>query len=159
MFGFGTKEKKVEKKVEPIDWCWLIKKYEGCELKAYKCPAGVNTIGYGTTIYPDGKKVCMGDKITLERASECLLLYVEQNIDPVLSGMTLSSNQRIALYSLIYNIGSGAFNKSLLKKAILAKDWGQVCQSWVSWNKAGGKVLKGLVKRRAEELGLFIQDI
>lgn len=129
----------------------LIKKYEGCRLNAYKCPAGVATIGYGTTIYPSGKPVKMGDKITKEEAESLLAWYVKEKIK-LPAG--LAKNQQEALYSLIYNIGQGAFDKSGLKKAIIAKDWKAVYKNW-DWVTAGGQFLKGLAKRRAEELLLF----
>ena len=129
----------------------LIKKYEGCRLNAYKCPAGVATIGYGTTIYPSGKPVKMGDKITKEEAESLLAWYVKEKIK-LPAGLT--KNQQQALYSLIYNIGQGAFDKSSLKKAIIAKDWKAVYKNW-DWVTAGGQFLNGLAKRRAEELLLF----
>ena len=129
----------------------LIKKYEGCRLNAYKCPAGVATIGYGTTIYPSGKPVKMGDKITKEEAESLLAWYVKEKIK-LPAG--LAKNQQEALYSLIYNIGQVAFDKSGLKKAIIAKDWKAVYKNW-DWVTAGGQFLKGLAKRRAEELLLF----
>lgn len=129
----------------------LIKKYEWCRLNAYKCPAGVATIGYGTTIYPSGKPVKMGDKITKEEAESLLDWYIKEKIK-LPAGLT--KNQREALYSLIYNIGQGAFDKSSLKKAILAKDWKAVYKNW-DWVTARGQFLKGLAKRRAEELLLF----
>ena len=137
---------------------WLIKKYEGCSLKAYKCPAGVLTIGYGTTVYPDGKKVKEGDQITTEQAETYLNHYVMNEIMPHIRDLCLNDNQVIALTSLIYNIGWGAFSKSKCYKAIKEKDWCTAYQEW-TWIKANGKVLLGLVKRRAEEKYLFFCEI
>ena len=136
----------------------LIKKYEGLSLKAYKCPAGINTIGYGTTSYPDGTPVKSGDVITKEKAEALLLDYVINKIMPNIRDLGLTSNQETALCSLIYNIGWGAFSKSKCYKGIKNKDWETVFANW-DWIKGGGKVLNGLIKRREEERFLFFQDI
>lgn len=129
----------------------LIKKYEGCRLNAYLCPAGVWTIGYGTTIYPSGQPVKKGDRCTQAEAESMLADYIKTKIK-LPAGLT--KNQQEALTSLIYNIGQGAFDKSSLKKAIIAKDWKAVYKNW-DWVTGGGVFLKGLAKRRAEELMLF----
>lgn len=129
----------------------LIKKYEGCRLTAYKCPAGVWTIGYGTTVYPSGQPVKKGDKCTQAEAESLLDWYVKTQIK-LPDGLT--NPQKEALRSLIYNIGQSAFDKSSLKKAIIAKDWKAVYKNW-DWVTGGGAFLKGLAKRRAEELILF----
>ena len=136
----------------------LIKKYEGLSLKAYKCAAGVTTIGYGTTVYPDGKPVKMGDEVTKEKAEALLLDYVINKIMPNINDLGLTENQQAALCSLIYNIGWPAFAKSKCYKAIKTKDWETVFHNW-DWCKGGGKFLKGLAKRRAEEMFLFFQDL
>lgn len=129
----------------------LIKKYEGCRLTAYKCPAGIWTIGYGTTVYPNGQPVKRGDKCTQAEADSLLEWYVKTKIQ-LPSG--INKNQAMALQSLIYNIGQGAFDRSSLKKAIVAKDWKAVWKYW-DWVTGGGEFLNGLAKRRAEELMLF----
>ena len=140
------------------DMNWLIKKYEGCSLKAYKCPAGVWTIGYGTTVYPSGIKVKEGDKISKEQAEAFLNDYITKEIMPHIKDLKLKDNQKIALISLIYNIGWSAFAKSKCYKAIKEKDLCTAYQEW-TWVKGGGKVLLGLVKRRAEEKYLFFCEI
>lgn len=138
---------------------WLIKKYEGFSNKPYLCPAGVATIGYGTTRYPDGTKVSMVDEpITEEQATAYLNSYVINTILPYLKDLDLTDNQRTALVSLIYNIGWGAFAKSKCYKAIKAKDWGTAYREW-EWIKANGIALNGLIKRRSEERYLFFADI
>ena len=136
----------------------IIKKYEGCKLSAYKCPAGIPTIGYGTTVYPDGKPVKIGDTISKEKAEAFLLDYIINKIMPNIRNLGLSNNQEAALCSLIYNIGWGAFSKSKCYKAIKAKDWETAFKNW-DWCKANGKFLVGLAKRRAEEMYLFFQDL
>lgn len=125
----------------------LIKKYEGLSLKAYKCPAGIWTIGYGTTA-----NVKEGDVITLQEAESYLQDYLRNNIK--LPEIPLTDNQKEALYSLIYNIGQTAFDKSSLKKAILNNDIKEIFKNW-DWISADNKPLKGLAKRRAEELYKF----
>lgn len=129
----------------------LIKKYEGCRLTAYKCPAGVWTIGWGSTMYSDGRPVQPGDKISQAYADDLLDWYVGHKI---ILPNGLNKNQTAALQSLIYNIGQGAFDRSSLKKAIIAKDWKSVWKNW-DWVTGGGQFLKGLAKRRADELLLF----
>ena len=138
----------------------LIRKYESCELTSYKCPAGYWTIGYGSRFLKDGSSVKQGMKISYSEADELLEDYVKKNIEPCVNSMNInfSMEQKEALYSLIYNVGVNAFNKSKLKKAIVENNLEEIFKQW-DWFKAGGKVLKGLVKRRAEELFLFTKDI
>ena len=137
----------------------LIKKYEGLKCVPYKDAVGIPTIGYGCTVYPDGRKVTMNDEpITKEKAEALLLDYVINKILPNIRDLDLTDNQQAALCSLIYNVGFGAFAKSKCYKAIKAKDWETAFYNW-NWIKGGGKVLKGLIKRRAEEMALFFADI
>ena len=137
----------------------LIKKYEGFSSTPYLCPAGVWTIGFGTTYYPDGKKVSPTDEpISRAKADAFLLHYVLNEIMPKIANLNLTDNQNKALVSLIYNIGWSAFAKSKCYKAIQKKDWETVFKNW-DWVKGNGKFLLGLAKRRAEELDLFFADI
>ena len=136
----------------------LIKKWEGCKLTAYKCPAGKWTIGYGNTTYEDGSSVKEGDKITQARAEQMLTAYLEKEVYWPLEGIGLSDNQISAVSSLIYNVGWSSFSRSKCWRAMKEKDWGEVYNNW-DWIKANGKVMKGLIKRRAEELALFMKDI
>lgn len=138
----------------------LIKKWEGLRTKAYVCPGGVLTIGYGTTVYPDGKPVKENDIITKEYAEVLLLDYVQKNIYPIFQKIPydLTLDQRRAIASLVYNIGEGAFLRSKLYKAICAKDYEGIFNNW-NWIKSHNKVLKGLIKRRAEEKWIFLKDI
>jgi len=140
-------------------WLYLIEKYEGFSSKPYLCPAKVATIGYGCTVYPDGTPVKLSDKpITKEKAKGLLLDYVMNQIMPNIQDLELTDNQKTAVISLVYNIGWTAFKKSKCYKAI--KD-GDMCTAYTEWDwvKGGGKVLLGLVKRRAEEKYLFFCDI
>lgn len=137
----------------------LIAQFEGCYLQAYLCPANVWTIGIGTTIYPNGVKVKKGDKCTLEQAHEYLahdMIEFEKTVNDSVK-VPLSQNQFDALVSLTYNIGSAAFKNSTLLKKLNAKDFTGAADQFPVWNKGGGKVLKGLVRRREAERALFLK--
>ena len=137
----------------------LIAQFEGCYLQAYLCPANVWTIGIGTTIYPNGVKVKKGDKCTLEQAHEYLahdMIEFEKTVNDSVK-VPLSQNQFDALVSLTYNIGSTAFKNSTLLKKLNAKDYAGAADQFLVWNKGGGKVLKGLVRRRDAERALFLK--
>lgn len=133
----------------------LIKQFEGFKDTAYKCSAGVWTIGYGTTEYIDGQKVKEGDYMSPLQAESYLDYYVKYKIK--LPTGEWNKNQIEALQSLIYNIGQEAFDKSTLKKALEEYDVDEIKKQWRRWTKAGGKELKGLVKRREAELALFFK--
>lgn len=137
----------------------LIAQFEGCYLQAYLCPAKVWTIGIGTTIYPNGVKVKKGDKCTQEQAHEYLahdMIEFEKTVNESVK-VPLSQNQFDALVSLAYNIGSTAFKNSTLLKKLNAKDYQGAADQFLRWNKGGGKVLKGLVRRREAERALFLK--
>jgi lysozyme len=127
----------------------LITKWEGCELDSYKCPAGIWTIGFGNTFYENGEKVKQSDKITKIRAYELLDWYLKNQIK--LPAVNMTSKQRMALNSLIYNIGQANFDKSKLKQAIIDGDSKVIFNNW-NFINAGGKFLRGLALRRIEEL-------
>jgi len=137
----------------------LIKSFEGLRLEAYRCSAGVWTIGYGTTKYHDGRSVKPGDKITSEQAEilfkDDLSKFSRGVIDLIKSPML--ENPFSALVSLAYNIGLGAFGKStLLKMLNEGKEYEAVAPQFLRWNKAGGKVINGLTRRREAEMNLFL---
>ena len=137
----------------------LIAQFEGCYLQAYLCPANVWTIGIGTTIYPNGVKVKKGDKCTLEQAHEYLahdMIEFEKTVNDSVK-VPLSQNQFDALVSLAYNIGSTGFKNSTLLKKLNAKDFTGAADQFLVWNRGGGKVLKGLVRRREAERALFLK--
>lgn len=136
----------------------LIKKYEGFSAEAYKCPAGIWTYGYGSTYKADGTPVKQGDTITKKQAEDLLNHYVIHNIRPKIADLRLTDYQYEALESLIYNIGWTAFSKSKCYKAIKARDWATAIKNW-DWYSAGRKPLNGLIKRRAEEIGMFFTEI
>ena len=132
----------------------LIKKYEGCVLKAYKCPSGVWTIGYGHT---NGVK--SGMKITKAQA----LNYLKQDLNVFEKDVTnyvkvtLNQNQFDALVSFSFNCGAGALKTSTLLKKLNSSDYNGTANEFLKWNKSNGKVLNGLVRRRQEEKELFLK--
>lgn len=138
----------------------LIKKFEGCKLKAYRCPANVLTIGYGNTFYEDGTKVKEGDIITQQRAEELAKFIIDQfavTIAPFIL-KPLNENQFSACVSLAYNIGTGNFKKSsVFKKLNINANDSTIADSFRLWNKGGGKVLRGLVNRREAEIQLYFK--
>lgn len=131
----------------------LIKAFEGLRLNAYRCPAGVPTIGYGHT-----KDVVMGTKITAEDAEELLRGDLEVFEDGVAEAVKLSltQGQFDALVSFSFNLGVGALRKSTLLKKLNMGDIEGAADEFLKWNRAGGKVLPGLVKRRKAERELFL---
>tara|TARA_A100001011_G_scaffold371677_1_gene429272 strand:+ start:1374 stop:1799 length:426 start_codon:yes stop_codon:yes gene_type:complete len=130
----------------------LIKHFEGCELEAYKCPAGVWTIGYGHI-----KGVQQGDVITEQQADDMLVEELEEyeNYIHNLVNCPLNQNQFDALVSWVYNLGSSNLQASTLLKVLNAGDYAGVPAQMLRWNKAGGKVLEGLTRRRQAEADLF----
>lgn len=142
---------------DKMDGVELIKKYEGFMANAYKCPAGVITIGYGSTKWEDGTLIKMGQKITQEKAEALLVDYLNKNIRPKLAPLKLKPCQQSALESLCYNIGWAGFARSKCYKALVAKDWATFIKEY-DWFKGGGKVLTGLIKRRTEELYIFFSQ-
>ena len=131
----------------------IIKQFEGLRLEAYKCPADVWTIGYGHT-----NKVKSGDAITEGEADILLALDVQEAERAVSSyvDVDINQNQFDALVSFVYNLGAGNFKSSTLLKKLNQGDYLGAANEFHRWNKAGGKVLRGLVRRREAEANLFI---
>jgi len=139
----------------------LIKLFEGYKPKAYLCPAGVPTIGYGSTMYSTGIKVKLGETINEHQANE-LLMWELKNKAFSLHGLKINQNQIDALLSFIYNLGIGAFAKSTLKKKILLNpNDASIKDEFMKWNKArvSGQLieLKGLTRRRIAEAELYFK--
>ena len=131
----------------------LIKHFEGCELEAYKCPAGVWTIGYGHI-----KGVKEGMTITEQQAEEMLKSELNEYEGYINNLVTaeLNQNQFDAMVSWVYNLGGGNLSASTLLKVLNAGDYAGVPAQMMRWNKAGGKVLEGLTRRRQAEADLFV---
>lgn len=135
----------------------LITSFEAFEPNPYICPAGKCTIGYGTTLYKSGKKVTMQDPpITKEQAIAELLYHIENRCYHAIIGLSVNQNQFDALCSFIYNIGTGNFNSSTLRKlAVINPNDKAIAAEFAKWNKSGGKVLNGLVTRRKAESDMY----
>jgi lysozyme len=130
----------------------LIKQFEGLSLKAYLCPARVWTIGYGTT-----RGVKPGQVISEEEAEAMLRADVARFAQGVAERLQVpvTQGQFDALVSLAYNIGLSAFGKSTLLRLLNDSKYSLAAEQFPRWNKAGGKVLSGLTKRRAAERAMF----
>jgi lysozyme len=137
----------------------LIKQFEGLSLTPYVCAGGINTIGYGNTYYTNGKKVTLQDKpITKQQAEELLkhsLSTYEKAVDSFCRD-DISQSNFDALVSFAYNLGTGALQKSTLIKKVNAnpKDV-TIADEFLKWNKANGRVLAGLTRRRQAEANLY----
>jgi lysozyme len=137
----------------------LICEFEGLSLKPYLCPASIPTIGYGNTFYSDGSKVTMNDKpISKYIAFELFKSVADEFARKVSKLITspLNQNQFNACVSLAYNIGIGNFLIStLLKKVNKNHNDISIELEFLKWNKANGKVLNGLTKRRQYESTIY----
>lgn len=130
----------------------LIKASEGLRLKAYRCPANILTIGYGST----GSHVREGMIITEAQAEELLRSDLRRFEDAVAEAVPgANDNQFSAMVSLAFNIGIDAFAKSTVARKAKAGEHLAAASAFALWNKGGGKVLPGLVKRRAAEAQLY----
>lgn len=134
----------------------LCKQFEGFRSKPYLCPAGVATIGYGSTYYADGRKVTLQDTpISQDEANALLMHELEHTyLQGVLRNcpILLTDERRCnAIVDFCYNLGIGRLQTSTLKRKINAQDWEGAKEELMKWSKAGGKVLSGLLKRRQAE--------
>ena len=150
--GFQQKAKSVS-----TSGITLICSFEGLKLRAYDDGVGVWTIGFGTTIYPNGIKVKKGDTCTEAQAKAYMAHDLKKFESAVNSAVTvpINQNQFDALVSLAYNIGTSGFKNSTLVKKLNAGDIRGAAAQFDVWNKGGGKVMQGLVNRRAVERKLF----
>lgn len=140
----------------------LVKEFEGFRAEAYRCPAGVWTIGYGTTASAGvGIVPKAGMKISEKDAEGYLCATLEKFVAQIDGSITapINENEFGAFVSLAYNIGAGAFKKSLALSAFNAGDKDKAANAILLWNKAKGKVLKGLTRRREAERKLFLTPV
>lgn len=137
----------------------LIKQFEGLLLKPYKCPAGIPTIGYGATYYPNGLKVTMNDKPITEAQASTMLMNMLKTYEKAVDSFCrddINQNQFDALCSFSYNVGINALkNSTLLKKVNKNPDDPTIRAEFLKWNKANGRALKGLTNRRIAEADLY----
>jgi len=133
----------------------LIKEFEGCRLKAYKCPAGIWTVGWGAI----GKGINKDTVWTQHQADEQLhdraldALHEAIRLSPILLHETIERQSAIA--DFIYNCGINAYRKSTLKKRVDAGDWNSAKKEIMRWDKVKGKPLAGLTRRRLVECDML----
>ena len=136
----------------------LIKEFEGCKLTAYQDSVGVWTIGYGWTQPVDGKPIRAGMTIKQETAERLLKTGMVSYGSDVsrLVKVGLTQGQFDALVSFTYNLGARSLSTSTLLRKLNAGDYAGAADEFLRWNKAGGKVLNGLTRRREAERALFL---
>lgn len=138
----------------------LMHHFEGCKLDSYLCPAKIPTIGWGNTFYESGRKVKIDESISQERADRLFEWVAESFATQVrqLVKVQLNENQFSALVCFAYNLGVNNLRSStLLKKVNANPNDPEIFTEFLRWNKAGGVVLNGLVKRRQAEGNLYYQ--
>ncbi|ELD7982694.1 lysozyme [Enterobacter hormaechei subsp. steigerwaltii] len=136
----------------------LIKQFEGCKLTAYQDSVGVWTIGYGWTQPVDGKPIRSGMTIKQETAERLLktgLVSYESDVSRLVK-VGVTQGQFDALVSFTYNLGARSLSTSTLLRKLNASDYAGAADEFLRWNKAGGKVLNGLTRRREAERALFL---
>ena len=138
-----------------VDAYELIKQFEGLRLKAYLCPAGIWTIGYGHT-----SDVSPNSFITIQEADEYLhrdVASVEMQLNKL--NLILRQCQWDAIVSFVFNVGIGIFKSStLLAKIRINPEDNSIMDEFLRWVYANGKVMKGLQKRRLAEMKLYFSD-
>lgn len=147
----------------------IIAEFEGC-LKPiggglfapYPCPANVPTLGVGTTVWPDGRKVSLRDApINREKCEELLAFDIGRRYAPGVDSLKLPwkhENMRSACISFAYNVGTGGFKRSTLAHFIKNKEYEKAANEFLKWNRGGGRVLNGLTRRRVAERKLFLTN-
>jgi len=138
----------------------IIKDFEGFSSTPYKDSGGVCTIGYGTTFYPTGRKVeCTDVPINESVASDLMRNMIDElygkKVNEAIGDTPTTQEQFDAMVSLAYNIGTEAFKNSTLLKHHLKQEYELASNEFVRWNKAGGKTINGLTRRREEEQKLY----
>lgn len=133
--------------------------FEGVYLKPYLCPAGVPTVGIGSTRYLDGSRVRLTDPPITQAHAMVLLRHklLTEYMPGVrrLCGAVDDPGRLAALSDFAYNLGTGALKASTLRRKVLAGDWDAVPSELRKWVIAGGKAKRGLVRRREAEIALL----
>ena len=141
----------------------LIRRFEGLRLRPYLCPAGVPTVGYGATFYPDGRRVALQDAPITPEQAEALL---DETVEPfalsayrLSPGLCLESERKhAAIADFCFNLGTTRYKASTLKRRVDAGDWHGAAEELQKWVWGGGKKLPGLVARRKAEAVLLVQN-
>lgn len=150
----------------------LIKSFEGYlqplndgtdRVRPYRCPADVPTIGFGSIKYPSGRRVQMSDgPITRQEALALLAWEINAQSAPAVdrfATVQLHALMRGALVSFAFNCGTGALKRSTLLKRVNGRRWEDVPKEFAKWRMGGGRVLRGLVRRRAAEAAMFMRGV
>lgn len=134
----------------------LIARWEGFRSRPYLCPAGVPTIGFGFTVYPDGRRVTLTDPpMALGDARRMLAWFITNRYVPAVFKLcpTIDTPERLgAIVDFCFNLGAGNLKASTLRKRILASQWADVPTELRKWVRGGGRTLPGLVARREAEI-------
>jgi lysozyme len=137
----------------------LCRRFEGCHLTPYLCPAGIPTIGYGATYYENGRKVSLYDpEINKEYAEALLLWHLENVYLPAVLRLCPNIDdpeKMAAIIDFTFNLGGNNLKNSTLRVKILEDDWEGAVVQLKRWIRGGGKVLRGLVYRRQAEADLI----
>lgn len=137
----------------------MCRKFEGLRLAPYRCPAGVPTIGYGSTRYPNGKAVSMDDApITEDQADDMLMLHLKTQCMPSVLGLVPdvdTPGRLAAMLDFVFNLGAGRFASSSFARKASRGDWDGAKVEVKRWVYSNGKVLPGLKKRREAEAELL----
>ena len=149
----------------------LIKSFEGCHNQPYKCPASLWTIGFGRVLYPDQARLKTGERASYPLRSEHNRLWNADEIDALLEADLQRFSAGVlrlcpaaadsqchldALVSFAFNVGLGSLQSSTLRMRYSRGDYSGAADEFLKWNKAGGKVLRGLERRREAERALFL---
>jgi lysozyme len=149
----------------------LIKSFEGCHNSPYRCPAGLWTIGYGHVLYPDQARLKTDERASYALKPEHNRLWDADEIDSLLEKDLLRFSVGVrrlcpavvdrqchldALVSFSYNCGLGSLQSSTLRMKYNRGNYDGAAEEFLKWNKAGGKVLRGLERRREAERALFL---
>ena len=137
----------------------VVEQFEGCRLAPYRCAAGVATIGFGATRHPDGRRVSLDDReITETEARQ----YLDHDLIRFAKGVRrlihvkLDPQEEAALISFSFNVGLGNLQSSTLRQKLNRADYMGAANEFPKWRRAGGRILRGLVLRRAAERNLFL---
>ena len=137
----------------------VIKEFEGYSSEPYLCPSGIATIGYGNTMYANGERVTMDDKEIDKKEAEKMLLDTIKSVEKQVKNVVevkLPAHKLAALISFTYNVGIGNFSKSTLLAWLNSNpNYSEIPSQFRRWNKGGGRVLKGLVRRRESEIEIW----
>jgi len=138
----------------------LCRRFEGFRANPYLCPAGIPTIGYGSTYYADGRKVTLQDQPITEPDARSLLMSELSHIyGPgvlrLCPGLAANPAAFNAIVDFVYNLGVGRLQTSTLRRKINSQDWEGAKEQLMLWTRGGGKVLPGLVRRRGAEAALI----